>query len=574
MKLFGPAAPSAVIGAGIIACAGGVSPLDAQVVSVGEVRSIDGTGNQGADLGAAGTAFSRIAVPDYGDAINTPSGGDRPNARVVSNALSRQGGVSIPDPHGTTDWVWQWGQFLDHDITLAGSGSEPFNIAVNDPTDLLHNAGSPADSIPMMRTGFDSASGLSSSNPRQQMNQITSFIDGSMVYGSDAVRAAALRSGVGGALTIGGDGLMMRNTGGFDNANDAHILPDATLFLGGDVRANEQVGLTAVHTLFVWEHNRVAGEFLAANPLLDPVSDDEAIFQHARRIVSGQIQAITYNEFLPALMGSTAPSLLSASYGSGVDPRISNEFSILYRLGHTLVSGDTQKVDNNGVLVETIGLDGNFFNSPTILTDPGDVGEVLKGLASRVEQSLDSMIVEELQDFLFGPFPGAGGLDLAALNIQRGRDHGLPGYNDLRTAYGLLPVGTVADITSDLDVQLALEAIYVDGMGNFDPNLIDPWLGALAEDEVGGSMLGPLLTAAMLDQFERLRDGDRFFFLYDTENLTEAERDMIATRSLAEVIMDNTGITNLQPNVFLIPEPSTLVLLGAALFGIALRRRR
>ena len=83
------------------------------------------------------------------------------------------------------------------------------------------------------------------------------------------------------------------------------------------------------------------------------------------------------------------------------------------------MSADTLKVDNAGTVVETIGLDGNFFNSPNILTNINDVGLVLKGLASRVEQNLDTIIVPELQDMLFGPMPSALGMDLAALNSSR-----------------------------------------------------------------------------------------------------------------------------------------------------------
>jgi peroxidase len=561
MKISKSAAPSAVLGAIFVAYL--CQTAGAQVVAAGEVRAVDGSGNQASGLGTAGSPFLRIADSAYGDMIETPGGDDRPNARDVSNALSRQGALPVYDPHGTTDWVWQWGQFIDHDITLAASGSEAFNIVVP--------AGDPVFSdgaiIPMNRTLYDT---VVPGTSRQQLNQVTSFLDGSMIYGSDSARALELRSGTGGLLKVGGDNLLIRNTGGFANANDAHIVADADLFLGGDVRANEQVGLTAVHTLFVWEHNRIATQILGDSPGLS----DEMVFEQARRIVTGEIQTITYNEFLPALMGSHAPTLGDAAYSAGTDPRIANEFSILYRLGHTLVSGDTLMVNNLGSVEAVVGLDGNFFNSPNLLTTASDVDKVLKGLASRVEQGLDGKIVPELQDMLFGPMPSALGLDLAALNIQRGRDHGLPGYNDIRDAYGLMPVGTVADITSDLDVQLALSSLYVDGMGIFDPNLIDPWIGALVEDEILGSMLGPLLTAAMADQFERLRDGDRFFFLYDTENLTEAERSLTMNRTLAGVIMDNTGITNIQPNVFLIPESSAAILMLIAGLGLWSPRRR
>src|SRR5262249_12142142 len=149
----------------------------------------------------------------------------------------------------------------------------------------------------------DQATGTSRKNPRQQTNDITAFIDGSMIYGSDPVRAAALRSPLGhGMLNTSAGNLLPFNTGLLPNANDAHIVPDDQLFLAGDVRANENVELTALQTLFVREHNRLAAQIGAANPTWS----DEQIYQAARRIVIAELQAITYNEYLPALLGSNA----------------------------------------------------------------------------------------------------------------------------------------------------------------------------------------------------------------------------------------------------------------------------
>src|SRR5262249_51095143 len=149
--------------------------------------------------------------------------------------------------------------------------------------------------------------------------------DASMIYGSDPVRANDLRAGYGGRLLTRGDqtgnpadfGLMPYNTFGLPNANDAHLVPDDQLFLAGDVRANENIELTAVHTLFLQEHNRIAG-IIAQN---NPTFDDGTIFQDARAIVIAEIQSITFNEFLPALLGSgVIPSY--AGYDFTVNPDI------------------------------------------------------------------------------------------------------------------------------------------------------------------------------------------------------------------------------------------------------------
>ena len=85
------------------------------------------------------------------------------------------------------------------------------------------------------------------------------------------------------------------------------------MFLAGDVRANEQVGLLAFHTLFVREHNRLADKIVKKYKRALPSGTserDEHIYQLARKIVGAELQAITYNEFLPALLGPMAPSMV------------------------------------------------------------------------------------------------------------------------------------------------------------------------------------------------------------------------------------------------------------------------
>ena len=153
-------------------------------------------------------------------------------------------------------------------------------------------------------------------------------------------------------------------------------------------------------------------------------------------------------------------------------------------------------------------------------------------------------MVDDISNFLFGQ-PGSGGFDLASLNIQRGRDHGVPGYNDMREAMGLTRVTQFGQITSDNDLAEALFDTYG------DVNEIDLWVGGLAEDNVSGSQLGELFQAIMVRQFTALRDGDRFWW---EEDLTSSERDRVRDTTLAEIIRDNTEIgSEIQDNVFIAP---------------------
>ncbi len=191
------------------------------------------------------------------------------------------------------------------------------------------------------RSFYDAPTGTDAGNPRQQVNEITAWIDASNVYGSDAERAMALRTldGTGRLKTSAGN-LLPFNTQGLSNAGG----DSDSLFLAGDVRANEQVGLTAMHTLFVREHNRQARLIARANPAL---SGDQ-IYLRARRIVGAEMQVITYREYLPALLGGAALPPYSG-YRPALDASISNLFSTgPYRYGHSALSPTLLRLDAQG----------------------------------------------------------------------------------------------------------------------------------------------------------------------------------------------------------------------------------
>ncbi len=310
--------------------------------------------------------------------------------------------------------------------------------------------------------------------------------------------------------------------------------PDA-YFLAGDVRVNENIELTSMQTLFMREHNRLADSFKAAHRTWT----DEQVFQAARRIVVAEMQNITYNEFLPALLGNNALSRYHG-YNPSVNPGIATEFSTAaFRLGHSMLGADIEFLGNNGQeLRDEIAL-RDAFNNPAVVKETG-IDSILKYLASDPSREIDNQINDDVRNFLFGA-PGEGGFDLASLNIQRGRDHGLADYNATRVAYGLRPVTSFAQITSNVDVQQKLAAMY----GNVDN--IDLWVGGLAEDHVRGSSVGPLFQRIVADQFERLRDGDRFWY---QRELTSRELADVTRTSLADIIRRNTTTTNLQENVF------------------------
>lgn len=555
-------------------------------------RSVDGSNNNPDrfNMGRAGENLSRKkAQPAYADEIAAPAHPDFPNPRLISNTLSNQT-KSLPDPRNLSDYIWTWGQFIDHDLvsTLrqqeretesiyqvdANSGFSIFDLflpqareveTIDIPIPEDDPVYKPGSVIPVTRSLFDSRTGTSPSNPRQQINHVTAWLDGSMIYGSDEKRADWLRTFEEGKLKVSshptGDLLPLprndRNAPDMDGIGE-----DSQLFVAGDVRANENVAFTSLNTVFVREHNRLAELIDDTHRDLptDRSERDEEIYQRARKLVGAAIQAITYNEFLPALGVTLDPY---TSYDPSLDASITNEFATVgFRMGHSQNGETILRLEADGSAIDAGALDlaRGFFN-PSVITEEGGIEPILRGLATKVQEATDLKVVDSLRNILFvddaDNSPIANGTDLAALDIQRGRDHGLPTYNDLREAYGLGRVTGFEEITSKTGVAESLETLY----GNVDR--LDPLIGMLAEDQLVGASIGELNEAILEDQFERLRDGDRFWYQNDSDfaswdapqfGMGGTALNWLSQLSLSNIIELNTDIETLPDNPFFAAE--------------------
>ncbi len=505
------------------------SPSASPVAST--IESINGSGNNIVNLtwGQAGTDLIRLTPAAYANGISTPSNPTAPSARAISNILNTQ------DPAGSTtetntydgnnmsDFGYAFGQFIDHDLdlTVDGTQSDPILVAANDPI-------GPA-ALPFDRSVYDPATGTSTANPRQQVTEITAYLDLSQVYGSDLATADDLRTMKGGLMKTSAGGLLPfdnstyftpaqlaslnASLGGMQNGG---FMPTSELFAAGDVRGNENLEMTALVTLFVDNHNMIAGKLAKEHPTWT----DEQLYQEARKINIAGYQAMIYNEYLPALLGNTAISAYKG-YNPMVNPDISNEFStVAFRMGHSMVSPSIARDGNNGqAITADVPLSEDFFDSNLLTGLVGTgIGAVLKGEADGNGQAMDNMAVDEIRNLLFGN-AGDGGQDLIALDIQRGRDHGMETYNAMRVSLGLKAVTSFAQITSNVAVQKELAEAYPGGV-----NTVDAFEGGLCEDHVAGSDVGPLFQDIIVNQFTRLRDGDRFFYL--NENLNPDETNL------------------------------------------------
>lgn len=497
------------------------------------------------DWGATHTYLRSITDVGFLDGYEAPSGDNRPNPRVISNSLFNQDDPII-DPTGLSDFCWVWGQFIDHDIGLTEDGPEylPIEVPAGDPDFDPFGMGQAI--IPMHRNTFSPTTGTDASNPRRYPNEITAFIDGSAVYGSDEERALWLRTLEDGKLKVSEGDFLPFNT--FDGSYEDDIDPAAPamanatgisdkIFVAGDVRASENTLLLSFHTIFVREHNRQCDLLKAKNPDWT----DEQIYHYARKIVGGIIQSIMYDEWVPAV-GLDMPAY--TGYDTNVNPQLSNVFTAAaYRVGHTLLSSTLQRLDENGDVIPqgNLALKDAFFN-PITLTELGTLDPYLKGMAVQTQQNMDSKVINDIRNFLFGQ-PGFGGLDLASININRGRERGLTDYNTIRENVGLNRISFFQQVNSNALVFSRLQNLYL------SVNRIDPWVGMLAESPIPGSIFGRTIHTILSDQFRNLRDGDRFYYWNDPV-LTSEEKEYIQNITLRDIIMYNTNITLMQDDVF------------------------
>ena len=549
--------------------------LSANRVPADVFRPIDEVGNNVAhpNWGAAGADLLRLSPAEYTNGYNSPSLAQDPSPRLISDIVNNQADPADPsqdiatvNQRSLSALADAFGQFMDHsmDLTLDNGPSMPIPVPVGDPI------GGPDDTpLAFAGSNTDPATGTGPGNPAQQVNSITSYLDLSQVYGSDQATDDALRTFAGGLMKTSPGGLPpLDNTTYFTPAQlavinasvggmaDAGSLPESDMFVTGDSRGNETIELTALQTLFLDNHNHIATELQKEHPRWD----DEELFQEARKINIAEFQSIIYNEWIPDVLGSNALPPYEG-YNPNVNATIATEFStVAFRFGHTLLSDDLERQGNNGMAVAAdVPLAEDFFD-PTILNGQGqpttidpvtgltttNIGAVLKGDADVNAQAEDVQVINGVRNLLFNEVvPGVGfGQDLIALDIERARDNGIGSYNQVRVALGLPAVTSFAQITSNVQVQHELQEAY----GNV--NNIDAFEGGLAENLVPGSTVGPLFQTIMVNQFTRLRDGDRFFYL--NEQFSPSEKAILQQgNTLAKVIQTNTGITNLQNDVFL-----------------------
>lgn len=442
-------------------------------------RSLTGHCNnvRNPEWGKSLTTFARLLPPVYEDGVSRPrqtavTGVPLPNPRTVSSLIH----PDISNLHTRyTLMVMQYAQFLDHDLTMT-----PIHKGFHESIPRCRSCDSPrtvhpeCNPIPIppgdhfypelnVTSGermcfpfMRSLPGQQSLGPREQINQNTAYLDASQIYGENTCLCNKLRSFQGRMNAtyhpVRGKELLPRS--------DQHPeckSPSGYCFIAGDGRASEQPGLTAIHTIFMREHNRLVDGLRGVNPHWD----NEKLFNHARRIIVAQNQHISYNEFLPRLLSWNAVNLYGLKllpqgyykeYDSTCNPAIVTEFAAAaYRIGHSLLRPHIPRLSSNHQPIDPPLLLRDFFFKMDALMQPEMMDEISRGLVATPMETLDQFITGEVSNHLFEqrhiPFSG---IDLIALNVQRARDHGIPSYNNYRALCNLKRARTWDDLSREI----------------------------------------------------------------------------------------------------------------------------
>ena len=620
--------------------------------------------------GSTRSAMVRFLAPDYYDSISLPrrayDGSPLPSARVVSFVV-HQDPPEYDKYHTMLSVVW--GQFIDHDMTLAVQAADEAaatNESGERAIDCCKSEDAHPDCFPIEIPKGDpfygyfnqkcmhftrASPGLQpacSLGPVQAMNKISSFMDGNLVYGSGIRTSQRLRAYSQGQLrtqpvsSAGAYGSSyaaasaaeldvysasagehpvdsaaaeylvaagsrqhqaQREAHGLESAGDAsggaaaaaatnqlnsyanlpaaykELLPankhapdvgcerrgrakDVYCFEAGDARANEQIQLTTMHTMLMREHNRVA----KALSYLNPYWDDERLFQEARQIVVAEIQHITFNEFLPLVIGKEKiyeyglelehPGKYYQGYDSKINAGIRVEFqAAAFRYGHSILPSYIERYNKYHQRIEAIRL-SKLLKQPYDLYHPGVIDTYMLGLINQRSGRMDPTLTTEVTNHLFEKPGKFFGIDLAAINIQRGRDMGVPGYNHFREYCGLPRAKYFEDLTGVFSNKtlLRMSQLYkhVDD--------IDLWTAGISEYPIQDGLVGPTFACLIARQFVNLRRGDRFWYEnggYPAQ-FTLEQLDELRKSTAARLVCDNSDdVQTIQASAMLMADQYT-----------------
>lgn len=536
-------------------------------------RTMDGSWNNADNPmeGAAGTRFGRIVSRDK--TFTNEKMLMVPNPRLISRILqTRKNGKTKEVPFLNMNAVW-WIQMETHDWVSHGDNRTnelmEVPLAKDDPkrqqlhmTDML---------VP--KTADDPTRKASEANtPNTYLNEVTHWWDGSQLYGSSDEKCKKLRTMEGGKLRLDEKGQLPVGKDGIEETGFSR---------------NWTLGLASMHTLFAQEHNSIADMLAKAYPTWN----DDQIFHKARLINSALMAKIHTVEWTPNVLPNSKlySGMLANWYGEatkelhgahnrkavawlnvadeaigglvgnkiekhGVPAWLSEEFVSDYAVLHSMLPDHLKFGKIGEEKKDDVPLNGIRMNKSHELMDKYGLANVFNSFGT---QNPGQLVLHNYPDTLQNlSIPGFGFLDMAAVDVLRDRERGVPRYNEMRRSLGLHPIEKFEDLTDDPETLEELKKIY-----NYDVEQIDFKIGALAETTRPENFgFGETMFTIFILHASRRLQADRFYTdSYNEETYTpeglkwidENGSKSVAFRHMPE--LKKTGLAN--DNVTTIFEP-------------------
>lgn len=473
----------------------------------------------------AGTIFTRILSRKVD--LDPPQ--TTPDPDLVSWVFAPPAPTSVMMPQ-VSNLVWAWLQFIGQDVS---------NARTSDAGTIYGGATAPS----LQRSAYV----LDSRDNRQQINYASPYIDLSQIYGNDLNAYTEVRR------NDGSGKLKSVYTPNQPIGDDEMPIYNETLqqFIHLDARYNDNPVLMALYVLFVREHNYWATTLAAEEPHLN----EHELFNIARHITIAEVQSITYNEFLPLLVGDSASKYSGScftdpSFQHGEDDiaevideylhrtTVYNEWATsALHVYQSLMpnSVDVRDVDNSTV-IDTLSLLNDTQQAAYAWSN--GIGGILLGATQQEAQKRDIEVADALR------LHNGATLDLAAIQIARARDHQIPPYQAFYNLFFSRHHVSCETIAYNSDLCLDVEAVY-----GVDEDF-DLLTGILAEKQNTKTILGPVATSIFIKQFGLIRRNDYYFYLWD--KIVASYRMELHKTTLSKIIARNTNIArvDLPKNAF------------------------